>query len=264
LIVLALSWSGSAGAMTLGGPAQLPGKGKLAFGVRGAWLAYSQGRDADLKSILRNQNQSWGETDRINRVKLDNDAYVLAELSYGLLDNLGLTLGVGQARGGSLTMNNADAKLGSELLWSLGAKYRLMEDKNGMGVVFSARYMRYDNREVDDWRIDGETADAKMGYSTDDSADFYQLDGVVTLYWKRGRWTPYLGAGLTYWEMSYEGKWHNAANGAGIDYDATLKNNNRFTALAGFEVELGQGFKLNLEGVFVGRTEIGLSLGYAF
>jgi len=263
LIVLLLCWSAPAGAGSLGGLGQLPGKGKFILGLQATWMAHTRGDDANLKSTLSNQGQSWPETSRIGKVKLDDDAYAMATLSYGLLDDLGLSLGAGVARGGVLTMDNSDAKLLSNFVWSLGAKYRLVE-KGGVGIMLSARYLRYDDRKVADWRIDGQSSGDRMGYATSDSVDFYQVDGAASLYWKLGRCTPYLGAGFTYWEMSYQGKWNNPTNGAVIDYDATMRSRDWFTALAGLQLDLDYGLKLNLDGVFLGHTEVSLSLNYPF
>jgi hypothetical protein len=267
LILMGVSLAGvlpQAGAQELGGSFAMTPAGSLSLGLRADWVSQQKIKDTDLKATLSNQGTSFSDTGRLTGLKIENDYYVAANGSYGVADWLNVFAQVGMVNGGTLKMDGAEAKLGSNLFWALGAKVRPFESKNGLGLMITARYMRYDDREVKDWKIEGTGPADKYGYSTDDSAKYWQMDAAALLYWKMGKVTPYIGGAYTYSELQYDGKWSNSSNGATVTYDAKFKPKDEYLALLGMDIMLGESFILNLHGAFGGRTEVGLGLNYNF
>ena len=126
--------------------------------------------------------------------------------------------------------------------------------------------MRYDNRKVKNWRSleTGETA-GDLGWSTNDKFDYQQLDVMANAYWTLGAFTPYVGAGYTYYHVDFSGRWTNNIPLYGrINYDASFSNQNNFTALVGLDVDLGMNFKANIQGTFVSSTALTLGISYCF
>jgi len=110
----------------------------------------------------------------------------------------------------------------------------------------------------------GQTA-AEIGWATDNKIDYWQLDVVTNAYWILGAFTPYAGAGYSYSQVDFSGRWthEDPANGW-VDYDASFSNENKFTALVGMDVDLGKNFKVNIQGTFVSRTALTLGISYCF
>ncbi len=256
--------AGGAWAQEVGGSFAMTPAGSLQLGVRADWVFEQKMKDTAMTTNLGNQELLFSESDRLTGVKVDGDLYLAATGTYGLTDWLNLFAEVGLVDGGKLKMDSAEAKLGANFFWALGAKARVFESKDGRGLMLSARYLRYDNRELKDWRINGSSPDDLYGYSTDDQADYWQVDAAALVYWKLGRVTPYVGAAYTYCELRYDGKWSNSTNGATVTYDAKFRIKDQYLALAGLEVALGGSLSLNLQGAFGGRSEVGLGLSYRF
>lgn len=257
---------GTPGAMAqeLGGSFVMTPAGSVSLGIRADWVSQQKFKDTDLKATLSNQGVSFSETGRLVGLKVENDYYMALNGTYGVTEWLNVFAQVGLVNGGTLKMDGAEAKLGSNMFWALGAKVRPFENKNGLGMMLTARYMRYDDRELKDWKINGTGPADKYGYSTDDNAKYWQMDLAALVYWKMGKVTPYIGGAYTYSEMQYNGKWNNAANGATVTYDAKFKQKDEYLALAGLDIMLGYNLVLNLHGAFGGRTEVGLGLNYNF
>lgn len=251
-------------AQELGGSFAMTPAGSLSLGLRADWVSQQKLKDTDLKATLSNQGVSFSDTGRLTGLKIENDYYVAANGAYGVTDWLNIFAQVGVVNGGTLKMDGAEAKLGSNLFWALGVKARPFENKNGLGLMITARYMRYDDREVKDWKIGGTGPADKYGYGTDDNAKYWQMDAAAILYWKMGKVTPYIGGAYTYSELQYDGKWNNASNGATVTYDAKFKPKDEYLALAGLDIALGYDLVLNLQGAFGSRTEVGLGLHYNF
>jgi hypothetical protein len=268
LVIMGASLAGGAipraGAQELGGSFAMTPAGSLSLGLRADWVSQQKMKDTDLKATLSNQGVSFSETGRLVGLKVENDYFVAANAAYGVAEWLNVFAQVGLVNGGTLKMDGAEAKLGSNLFWALGVKARPFENKSGLGLMLTARYMRYDDREVKDWKIGGTGPADKYGYSTDDNAKYWQMDAAAILYWKMGKVTPYIGGAYTYSEMQYDGKWNNSANGATVTYDAKFKPKDEYLALAGVDIMLGYDLVLNLHGAFGGRTEMGIGLNYNF
>jgi opacity protein-like surface antigen len=124
----------------------------------------------------------------------------------------------------------------------------------------------YDDRKVKDWRdLDTGNTARHYGWSTNDKLDFWQLDVMSNAYWTFGSFTPYVGAGYTYYHVSFSGKWTNEIPSYGcVNCDASFSNHNNFTALVGLDVDLSPGFKTNIQGTFVSSTALTIGMSYSF
>ena len=88
---------------------------------------------------------------------------------------------------------------------------------------------------------------------------------MANAYWTIGAFTPYVGASYTYYDVGFKGKWtHENPLYGGIDYDASFSSQNKFTALAGLDVDLGMNFKANIQGTFVSSTALTIGISYRF
>jgi hypothetical protein len=267
LVVSVLVISGGVAlAGDLGNPAQLIKQGQFDVGFQ--WdSAFKQSfEDYDLKKTY-----SDGATD-VSRQGADfeDDQYYMATFTYGIIDQINVFARLGMVDGGKWLDyhpgNNWEADLGSNFVWAVGAKGKIYEFANGLGFGLGAQYMRYHDRKVKNWRSleTGETA-GDLGWSTDDHFDFWQLDILANAYWNIGAFSPYVGAGYTYYDVNFSGKWSNKVPLYGqIDYDASFSNQNRFTALVGMDVDLGMNFKANIQGTFVSSTALTLGISYCF
>jgi hypothetical protein len=261
---LAAGFAPMARAQELGGAFAMTPPGSFSLGLRADWLLQQKIKDTDLKATLSNQAVSFSDTGTLTGLKLENDYYLSLNGTYGVTRWLNFFAQVGLVDGGKLKMDGAEAKLGSNLFWALGAKVRPFEAKNGMGMMITARYMRYDDREVKDWKINGTGPSDLYGYSTDDQVKCWQVDAAAVLYWKLGKVTPYLGGAYTYSEMQYDGRWNNASNGATVTYDAKFKPKDEYMVLGGLDIALGKNWALNLQGAFGSRSEVGVGLQFTF
>jgi hypothetical protein len=266
MICAGLGWGSFqlAEAQETGGFFSMTPAGDLSLGLRADWVSQQKIKDTNLKATLSNQGVSFSETGRLTGLKLENDYYLSANGAYGITEWLNVFAQVGLVNGGTLKMDGAEAKLGSNLFWALGLKIRPFETDGGLGLMITARYMRYDDREVKDWKIGGTGPADKYGYSTDDNAKYWQVDAAALVYWKLGKVTPYLGGAYTMSELQYDGKWNNPSNGATVTYDAKFKPKDEYLVLAGLDFMLLPNMVLNLQGAFGGRTEVGLGLNYNF
>jgi len=250
----------------LGNPAQLIKQG--AFDVGFQWTSrFKQGfEDYDLK---RTYSDGYQDSDK-KGTDFENDQYYMATFTYGIIDQINVFARLGMVDGGKWldyqAGNNWKGDLESNFVWAIGAKGKLYEFDNGLGFGLGAQYMRYDDRKVKNWRCTdtGETA-AELGWSTNDKMDYWQLDILANAYWKIGSFTPYVGAGYTYYDVDFSGKWtHDNPIHGSVDYSASFSNENNFTALVGLDVDLGMNFKANLQGTFVSSTAITIGISYCF
>ena len=194
----------------------------------------------------------------------------MATITYGLFDRLNVFARLGLADGGDWLDyqpgNNWKAKLDSNFVWALGAKFDAIKLNNGFGMIMGAQYLRYDNRKVSDWKSEetGQSA-GQLGWNTNDSIDYWQADFVLTAQWTFGAFTPYVGAGYSWYKVNHNGDWTNSDSRIGwIKYDSSFENSNPFSGLVGFDVDLGDHFKINAQGTFVSRTAVSLGLSYCF
>jgi len=266
LAALVMFIGGVVFAQELGNPAKLIGKGQFDVGLQGTLVIKQSFSDYTLdRSFANGSNDS-------SRVGADfeDDAYYMATVTYGVLDRLNVFARLGLADGGKWldyqAGNNWTGKLESNFVWALGAKFDALKLDNGFGVIMGAQYLRYDDRKVNDWQSQetGQSA-GQLGWNTNDTIDYWQADFVLTTYWTIGAFTPYVGGGITYSEVNYNGQWTNNDPRIGwIKYDSSFENSNKFSGLVGFDVDLGEHFKINAQGTFISRTAVSLGLSYCF
>ena len=255
---------GIAFAQELGNSAKLiPGK-QFDVGVQGTWVFKQTFDDYDLES-----KSSDGSVDTARRsAKFENDRFLLATITYGLIDRLNLFVKLGLVDGGEFKESSPrgewKASMESNFVWAVGAKGMVFEMQNGIGFVVGAQYLRYDNRELNNWTFlpTGATPEGE-GSTTDDQIDYWQVDAVATVNYTIDRFTPYVGAGYSYSDVKEKGRWTHP-DGSWDDYDASFNNENKVSVLVGTDVDLGKSFKVNLQGTFISRTALTLGISYAF
>lgn len=257
---------GVAWAQNLGNPATLIKQGQFDVGFQWSYLFKQGFEDYDLK---RAYSDGYRNTSR-KGTDFEDDKYYMATVTYGIIDQINVFARLGMVDGGSWldyqAGNNWKGNLESNFVWAIGAKGKIYEFENGIGFGLAAQYMRYDNREVKDWRSleTGETA-AHHGWSTNDKFDYCQLDIMANAYWTLGAFKPYVGAGYTHSHVNFNGQWNNVNPFYGrIDYDASFYNENKFTVLVGLDVDIGMNFKANIQGTFVSSTALTLGISYCF
>jgi len=253
-------------AQELGNPAKLIGKGEIDVGFQGTVVLKQS-----FSNYTLNRSYANGSSDS-SRVGADfeDDAFYMATITYGVLDRLNVFARLGLVDGGKWLDyqpgNNWKGNLESNFAWALGAKFDALKLDNGFGVVLGGQYLRYDNRKVKDWRSEetGQSA-GQLGWSTNDTIDYWQADFVVSTLWTIGAFTPYVGAGYSFSKVSSDGQWTNSDPRIGwVKYDSSFENSNKFSGLVGLDVDLGEHFKVNLQGTFITRTAVSLGLSYCF
>ena len=266
LAVLFVSLGGSAMAGEFGNPAMLIRQGQFDVGFQ--WTSrFKQGfEDYDLK---RTYSDGYRDTER-KGADFENDPYYMATFTYGIIDPINVFARLGMVDGGKWldyqAGNNWKGDLESNFVWAIGAKGKIYQFENGLGFGLGAQYMRYDNRKVKNWRCtDTKETAGDLGWSTNDKLDYWQLDILANAYWKIGAFTPYVGAGYTYYDVDFSGKWtHNIPFYGSVNYSASFSNENNFTALVGLDVDLGMNFKANVQGTFVSSTALTIGISYCF
>jgi len=267
MLVAVVMFTGSAVfAQMLGNPAKLIEKGQIDVGVEGVLNTKQSFSDYTLS---RSYSNGTSDSSRVG-ADFENDALYMATITYGVLDRINVFARLGLADGGDWLDyqpgNNWKGKLESNFVWALGAKFDALKLDNGFGVVMGAQYLRYDDRKVKDWSSQetGQSA-GQLGWNTDDTIDYWQADFVLTTHWTIGAFTPYVGGGISYSKVNYNGQWTNNDPRIGwIKYDSSFENSNKFSGLVGFDVDLGDHFKINAQGTFISRTAVSLGLSYCF
>jgi len=266
LVFLFVFQVGGASAQELGNPAKLIQKGQFAVGLQGNWVFKQAFEDFDLKKTY---SDGYKDSDRQGS-DFRGDQYYMATVTYGVIDRINVYAKLGLVSEGTWTDAEPGdywkADLETNFVWAIGAKGKIYEFANGIGFAAAAQYLRYDNRTVKNWRsLDtGKTA-AELGWNTDDQIDYWQVDAIANVYWALGRFSPYVGAGYSYSDVNYTGKWTHTVGAHGwIDYDASFSNQNKFSALVGVDVDLGKNFTANVQGTFVSRTALTIGASYSF
>lgn len=266
LAVVSIFSGGIAFAGELGNPAMLINQGQFDVGFQWSSMFKQGFEDYDLK---RDYSDGYWDTER-KGADFENDQYYMATVTYGIIDQINVFARLGMVDGGKWLDhqpgNSWKGDLESNFVWAVGAKGKLYEFDNGLGFGLAAQYMRYDNRKVKNWRSEetGESA-ADLGWSTNDKLDYWQLDILANAYWKIGAFTPYVGAGYTYYDADFSGKWtHSIPYYGSVNYSASFSNENNFTALVGLDVDLGMNFKANVQGTFVSSTALTIGISYCF
>jgi len=267
LLVLLVVFSASfALAGELGNPAMLIQQGRFDVGFQWNSVFKQSFEDYDLKRTYSDGTTGTGR----KGADFENDQYYMATITYGIIDQINVFAKLGMVDGGKWLDyepgNNWKGDLESNFVWAIGAKGKVYEFANGLSFGLGAQYLRYDSRKVKNWRSldSGETA-ADLGWSTNDKLDYWQLDVMVNAYWTIGPFTPYVGAGYTYYDVNFSGKWtHGISHYGWINYDASFSNENKFAALVGLDVDLGMNFKANVQGTFVSSTALTMGISYSF
>ena len=266
-IVLSLASAAQAGVM--GNPLTMVKQGTFALGIEGSWLSEMKLKDTDMSV-----SDKWlGVTDNwsfpIKDVKITDDANYMGTFTFGAWDWLNLFAKVGVADGGKLKFNEMygagdtesyEAKLKSVLIWNVGIKARAFETTGGLGLLLSAEYTRYDDRDIGTLSYNGGQNTAT---SSDDTIDFWRFDGSAALYYKIGGFVPYVGALYSYSESKINFDW-TYADGYQQTSNFTGKVKDSVGALVGVAWDINQHFALNLQGVFITRTAVSLGVSYAF
>ena len=266
LVAILLFVAGAASAQELGNPAKLIKKGQIDIGLQGTLII-----EQSFENYQLNRTFSNGTRDTEQKgADFEDDAFYMATITYGIIDQINVFARLGMADGGTWVDHQAGndwkGDLESNFVWAVGAKGRVIELNNGFGVEVGAQYLRYDNRSVDGWRNQETGATAgQLGWNTNDTVDYYQVDTVATAYWTLGYFTPYVGAGFSWSEVNFDGKWTNQNPGIGwVEYNSKFSNENNFSALVGLDVDMGDHFKANVQGTFVSRTAVSLGIIYCF
>ncbi len=269
LILLAVVFvltGGLAYAQQLGNPAMLLNQGQFDVGFQWNSMFKQRFEDYDLKRTYWDGYQDSGK----KGADFESDQYYMATVTYGIIDQINVFVRLGLVDGGKWLDyepgNNWKGDLESNFVWAIGAKGKLVEFDNGLRFGLAAQYLRYDDRKVKNWRCTdtGETA-GDLGWTTNDKLDYWQLDVMANAYWKIGAFTPYVGAGYTYYHVGFNGRWTNKMPYYGwVSYDASFSNQNNFTALMGLDADLGFGFKATIQGAFVSSTALTVGISYCF
>lgn len=247
------------------GPGLVPA-GKFEVGLSATWL--SQERFQDTRENFREADGATGSEPATNQ-KIRNDSFYMIDLAYGLTRWLTLRAGLGMVDGGSLheTLGNGDweAKLKSNFVWGLGARALVWQGPAGLGLTAGLDYLRYDDRGIKYWQYPtpgaGNTSDS--GVNVDGEVDYWRVQGDLRLHWSLGRWRPFVGGAYAYSELKDEDHW-TYPNGTWSKYEFSTKSEDRWGLLGGVEAELAPGLNLLVQGMFLAREEIGLSLSYDF
>ncbi len=248
----------------LGQPAGLVPAKKWTLSLSGEYSFEQKFKDYDL---TRRSSSGVTDTER-KSVKFKEDQTYLATLAWGATDWLNLFAQAGWVRGGKWidtdlsTSEEWEAKLKDNFAWAAGLKAKVWEPKPGWQLLLSGRYFRYDNRKVEDWENKTQGFPASRYWSTDDQLDYWQVDLNAVMYFQVGQVTPYVGAGWSYAEGDFSGRW--SSTGAYVDYDSKNKLKDEFSALLGLAWAITPHWSVNLQGEFISRTALTLGVSWTF
>ncbi len=263
-ISLVLALATPAFAAGSGQPAGLVPMGKWSLSISGEYLIEQKFKDYDL-----NRRSSAGASDTEKKsAKFKEDQTYMATLAWGATDWLNLFAQAGWVRGGKwidkdqATGQEWEAKLKDKFAWGLGAKAKVWEPRPGWQLLLTGRYFRYDDRKADDWENTTQGFPASQFWNTDDKLDYWQIDLNAVMLFKVGKVTPFIGAGWSYAEGDFTGRW--TAPGSFVDYDSKFKLKDQLSAMLGLAYEFTPNMSLNLRGEFVARTAIALGFTWTF
>lgn len=269
ILALLLGLASAARAGVMGNPFTMVKQGTFAVGVELGWLSEMKLKDTDMSVTDKWLGMTDHWTFPIKDVKITDDANYMGTFTFGAWDWLNLFAKVGVADGGKLKFNGVfgvgdvesyEAKLKSVFIWNLGIKARAFETASGLGLLLSAEYTRYDDRDIGTLSYNGGQNSAT---SSDDTIDFWQFDGSAALYYKFGGFVPYVGALYSYSESNINFDW-TYADGYHQKSDFTGKTKDSAGAMVGVAWDINDHFALNLQGIFITRTAVSLGVSYAF
>ncbi|MBI4797190.1 MAG: hypothetical protein HY794_00305, partial [Desulfarculus sp.] len=236
----------------LGNPAQMLKQGHSNFGVSGDYLIVQRFKDYALERRFSDDGTNFG----YKSSQIKEQSLFMTTATYGVRDWLNVFGRFGMIHGGKFVEHDLktgaewQARFKNQFVWAAGAKAKVWERQGGgPGLLLTAQYLRYDDRKVAEWKdiTNGERAQGPWDI-TDKINYYWQTDLVATAYWSCGKFTPYVGGGISYNEGRYTGKWTtNSTNPTTIDYDANLRSNDIVTALMGLDYNLGRNFLLNMQ-----------------
>ncbi len=247
----------------IAGAPGLAAKGKFVVGIDGVWAFEERFKDA-----TEQWHDSYGDSgsQTASSVKVVNDRLIMARLTYGLTDWLSVYGRLGYAEGGSLreTLRGLEwqAQMKPALVWALGARGRAFEQPNGLGLTLGAEYLRYDNRKIGQWRYPDGSSTADYATTVDGNFDYWRAQADATLYWKLGRFTPYLGAQFLYSELKLDERWTSPWDWSAYNWD--VKNQDNLGCFAGLAIALAPRFNLDLRANFISRSEGMIGFSYEF
>jgi opacity protein-like surface antigen len=259
LLITSAAWAAG-----LGQPAGLVPQGKWSLSVSGEYQFEQKFKDYDL---TRRSSAGASDTER-KSAKFKEDQAYMATLAWGATQWLNLFAQAGWVRGGKWIDNDLttgqewEAKLKDKFAWGAGVKVKVWEPKPGMQLLLTGRYFRYDDRKVEDWQNKTQGFPASQYWSTDDKLDYWQIDLNAVMFFQVGKLTPFVGAGWTYGEGKFNGRW--TASGAYVDYDSKHKLKDELSALVGIAYAFTPNWSINLRGEFVARTAVSLGVTWTF
>lgn len=255
-----VAWAGMACA-----PGTMPRQGQFKVGVQGAWIFAQDFKDLDAKVSRGATSYSVAAKD----LKITDDRSFMASIAYGVSNRFGIYAKLGVTDGGQFKFSNWDAdsgtwwsnnfRLKSVFVWALGAKARVFESPEGLGVLLAAQYQRYDDRKT------GDMASQGHGISLNDfQADFWQADVAASLYKKLGPLTCYAGLGYEHLELSMAGRANLGTSYANhIDF-GDMENRDCLNAFVGLGWRVASNFYLTLQGDFMAHNAVTVGAGWAF
>ncbi len=268
-LLLCLVLAGPALAGDLPSPVQALKAGQFSLGISGAWQSEQRFKDADIKTATIYSNGSReNASSPFADLKLKDDQFYLATLTYGLNDFLNVFARAGVATGAKEQyswMNNGrwsttEVKLEDAFTWGVGGKARLFETTGGLGATVSVQYLRYEHRDEQRPLVNG----APMTLERFDyQAEYQQVDVAAALYQRLGAFTPYVGLGYDWARFEFSGTFGMVADYTGSG-DFSTTNQDNLAALAGLDFALGSNFSFNLQGSFVSQTALALGLTFLF
>jgi len=267
---ICLVWGGAAWGQQLGNPARFIQQGEFDVGFQWSSMFKQPFEDYDLKRTYADGSQKIDQ----KGTDFENDQFYMATVTYGVLDRINVFARLGMVDGGTWVDHQAGndwkGNLDSNFVWAVGAKGKVLEWDNGLALGVALQYMRYDSRKVTDWRAVNEGIKASdLGWATDDKFDYWQFDALATASWTIGAFTPYVGAGYTYADVNFKGRWTYQGDlyvgrYRTVDYDGSFSNDNKFTGIVGLDVDLGMNFRAIIQGTFVSSTALTVGISYAF
>lgn len=269
-IVLAIStWlflrGGGARADMTCDPGILPRQGQFQVGLQGAWIFLQDFEDVKAR-ITRGEENYLVET---KDIKIEDDRSFMAGLAYGVNDRFSVYAELGLKNGGRFHFSDWETESGtwwsnefnlkSVFAWGLGAKLRVFESREGLGLVLAARYQRYDDRKTGDMEYPG------PGVSYNDfKADYWQADVAAVVYRKLGPVIPYVGLGYEYAELTIAGRANLGTPYADyIDFGG-MNSEDSLNAVVGLGWRPAGACGVTLQGDFITRTAVALGIHYTF
>lgn len=246
----------------IGNPANLVIKGKIEIGIEATHVFKQTLDDVTVDRVFSDGTVT---TYTENDTAFEDDTFGMAVVTYGFTDRFNVFAKLGKLGGGSWVYPDWEADLSSCFVWALGAKGTVFDLAGGWEIGMGLQYLRYDNRDVENWRqrSTGTTAQA-LGWNSQDEIDYWQLDIVTAISRKMGMLTPWTGVGCTYGRTHVTGRWSEISGSLSYTDDGSFSNEKWFTGLVGIDLDLGRDVTVSVQGKFISCTTLGLGINYTF